>query len=71
MVYTLPCFVHLSLASSCTSFLRRYVEAVHMGLKGLVVNERGLPLANAGIVVVGINKVVVTTTRQEDRKQYI
>jgi hypothetical protein len=42
-----------------------------MGLKGLVVNERGLPLANAGIVVVGINKVVVTTTRQEDRKQYI
>ena len=36
--------------------LLRYMEAVHMGMKGLVLGDAGEPLANAGVVVNGIQK---------------
>ena len=36
--------------------LLRYIEAVHMGMKGLVLGDAGEPLANAGVVVNGIQK---------------
>ena len=36
--------------------LLRYIEATHMGMKGLVLGDAGVPLANAGIIVDGIQK---------------
>ena len=36
--------------------LLRYIEAAHMGMKGLVLGDGGKPLADAGVVVNGIQK---------------
>ena len=36
-----------------------------MGIKGLVFDDRGAPVSNAGIVVNGIEKIVRTTGRGE------
>ena len=34
----------------------RYVEAVHMGMKGMVLGDGGAPIAKAGVIVNGIQK---------------
>lgn len=47
----------------------KYIEASHMGIKGLVVNERGEPIENAAIVVGGIEKLIRTTPRGEYWRQ--
>ena len=36
--------------------LLRYIEAAHMGMKGLVLGDGGTPLAGAGVIVNGIRK---------------
>ena len=36
--------------------LLRYIEAAHMGMKGLVLGDGGKPLTDAGVVVNGIQK---------------
>ncbi|XP_060532890.1 carboxypeptidase D [Cylas formicarius] len=45
--------------------LLRFIEAAHWGVKGLVVNERGDPVLDADVVVVGVGHNVTTSNRGE------
>lgn len=42
-----------------------FMEAVHWGVKGLVLNEKNEPVLDADVVVVGINHNVTTSNRGE------
>ncbi|KAL3271052.1 hypothetical protein HHI36_021552 [Cryptolaemus montrouzieri] len=45
--------------------LLKYIEAVHWGVKGLVLDSEGNPVLDADVVVVGIDHNVTTSNRGE------
>ena len=42
-----------------------YMQQVHMGVKGLVMNKHGQPIANVSVVIEGNIKTVLTTSTGE------
>lgn len=45
--------------------LLSFMEAVHWGVKGLVTNDKGQPVLDADVVVLGLNHNVTTSNRGE------
>jgi hypothetical protein len=45
--------------------LYKFIEATHMGVKGLVKNSKGEPVEEAEIIVEGVNHTIRTTKRGE------